>query len=166
MVKEMVPVGIEVELVNQPDWKSSSPSLVTEYTFKVPGWVSGAGKRALLPVGLFSAPEKGVFENAGRTHAVYFHYPYQKADDVTIELPLGWKVGSLARPVDQDVKAAAYTMKAEDHSGTLRLSRTLRSDLMMVPTESYGALRAFFQTVRTGDEEQVVLQPGSAATEK
>jgi len=163
MVKEMVPVGVEVELANKPDWKSSSPALVTEYTLKVPGWVSGAGKRALLPVGLFSAPEKGVFDNANRVHAVYFHYPYRKIDDVTIELPLGWKLSSLAKPVDQDVKAAAYGMKAENQGGTLHLTRSLRSDLMMVPKENYSALRAFFQLVRTGDEEQVVLQPASAA---
>jgi hypothetical protein len=163
MVQEMVPVGVEVELANQPDWKSSSPGMVTEYTLKVPGWVSGAGKRALLPVGLFSAPEKGVFDNAGRVHAVYFHYPYRKVDDVTIELPLGWKLSSLAKPIDQDVKAAAYGMKAEDRGGNLHLTRSLRSDLVMVPKENYPALRAFFQLVRTGDEEQVVLQPGNAA---
>ena len=163
MVKEMVPMGIEVELAQQPDWKSSSTAMVTEYTLKVPGWVSGAGKRALLPVGLFSAPEKGLFENAGRTHMVYFHYPFQKVDDVTIELPLGWKVSSLAKPVDNDAKAAVYTMKVEEHNGTLHLSRILRSELMMVPKENYAALREFFQGVRTGDEEQVVLQPGGAS---
>jgi hypothetical protein len=163
MVKETVPAAIEVELKNQPDWKSSLPAMVTEYTFKVPGWVAGAGKRALLPVGLFSSPEKGVFENAARTHAVYFHYPYTKVDEIQIELPLGWKVGSLARPVDQDAKAAAYTLKAEEQNGILHLTRKLRSDLMMVPKENYGALRGFFQVVRTGDEEQVVLQPASAS---
>jgi hypothetical protein len=163
LVREMIPVGIEVELANKPDWKSSSPAFMAEYTLKVPGWVSGAGKRALLPVGLFSAPEKGVFDNANRVHPVYFHYPYRKVDDITIELPLGWKLSSLAKPVDQDVKAAAYGMKAEEKAGSLHLMRNLRSDLFMVPKENYPALRAFFQLVRTGDEEQVVLQPGSSA---
>lgn len=163
MVKEMIPVGVDVELTNQPDWKSSSPGMVTEYTLKVPGWVSGAGKRALLPVGLFSQPEKGVFDNSNRVHSVYFHYPYRKMDDIKIDLPLGWKLGSLAKPVDQDVKAAAYAIKAEDNSGTLHVTRALRSDLVMVPKENYPALRAFFQLVRTGDEEQVVLQPGNAS---
>jgi hypothetical protein len=164
MVKEMVPVGIEVELAHQPDWKSSSPAMVAEYTLKIPGWVSGAGKRALLPVGLFSAPEKGLFENAGRTHSVYFHYSFQKVDDVTIELPLGWKVGSIAQPVNNDAKAAVYTMKVEEHNGALHLSRLLKSDLLMIPKENYSALRGFFQSVRTGDEEQVVLQPGGATS--
>jgi len=163
MVRETVPAAIEVDLVNKPDWNSSSPSLLTEYSFKVPGWVAGAGKRALLPVGLFSSSEKSIFEHSARTYPVYFHYPYRKIDDITIELPLGWKVSSLAKPVDQDVKAAAYTMKSEDNSGSLHVTRVLRSDLVMVPAGSYGALRAFFQVVRTGDEEQVVLQPGSSS---
>jgi len=163
MVRETIPAAIEVDLVNKPDWSSSSPSLQTEYSLKVPGWVAGAGKRALLPVGLFSSPEKSIFEHSGRVHPVYFHYPYRKIDDITIELPLGWKVASLAKSVDRDVKAAAYTMKSEDNSGSLHLTRLLRSDLVMVPPNSYGALRAFFQVVRTGDEEQVVLQPGSSS---
>jgi hypothetical protein len=83
---------------------------------------------------------------------------------VNIELPLGWKVGSLAQPVTNDAKAAVYTMKAEEHNGTLHLTRTLKSDLLMVPKENYPALRGFFQSVRTGDEEQVVLQPGGASS--
>jgi hypothetical protein len=163
MVRETIPAAIEVDLLNKPDWSSSSPSLQTEYSLKVPGWVAGAGKRALLPVGLFSSPEKSIFEHSGRVHPVYFHYPYRKIDDITIELPLGWKVASLAKSVDRDVKAAAYTMKSEDNSGSLHLTRLLRSDLVMVPPNTYGALRAFFQVVRTGDEEQVVLQPGSSS---
>jgi hypothetical protein len=57
-------------------------------------------------------------------------------------------------------------MKAEDRAGSLHLTRLLRSDLALVPKENYPALRAFFQLVRTGDEEQVVLQPGNAVTEK
>jgi hypothetical protein len=57
-VKEIVPAGIDVELTNKPDWAGSTASLVAQFSLKVPGWVSGAGRRALLPVGLFSAPEK------------------------------------------------------------------------------------------------------------
>jgi len=163
-VKETVPVGIDVELTSQPDWKSSSDSMTIVYKLKVPGWIAGAGKRALMPVGLFSAPEKNVFENSGRVFPVYFHYPYQKIDDISIELPLGWKLGTLAKPVSQDAKALVYEMKAEERNGNLHVTRVIRSDLMLVPKENYPTLRMFFQLIRTGDEEQVVLQPGSAVT--
>ena len=165
-VKEYIPVGIDVDLTNQPDWGSSTPSLVAEFDLKVPGWVSGAGRRALVPVGLFSAPEKHAFEHAGRVHPIYFSYPSTKIDDLTIDLPLGWQVSSLPPVQALDAKAAVYTLKAEDNKGTLHLTRRLNMDLLMVDQKLYPTLRNFFQVVRTGDEQQIVLQPGASAASK
>src|SRR5262249_609688 len=85
LLKEYVPVGIEVELKNQPDWKSSAPTLTAEYELKVQGWATAAGKRALVPTGLFTASEKQVFEHSNRVHAIHFHFPYEKEDDITIQ---------------------------------------------------------------------------------
>ncbi len=162
-VREYIPVGIEVELKNQPEWNAASPALVAVYDLKVPGWASAAGRRALLPFGLFGASEKQLFEHANRVHAVYFQYPFQKFDDVTVQLPLGWQVSSVPKPLNQDAKAAAYIRKVEDDKGTLHLTRVLRSDLLMVDAKFYPALRAFYQAVRTGDDEQIIVQPGAAA---
>lgn len=103
-----------------------------------------------------------MFENASRVFPVYFAYPFQKIDDVSIELPLGWQVGSVPKPVDQNAKAVEYTLKAEGANGSLHLRRTLRSDLFIVPATQYSVLRTFYQLVRSGDEQQIVLQPGTA----
>jgi hypothetical protein len=162
-VKEYIPVGIELDLTNQPDWGGSTPTLVAEFELKVPGWVSGAGRRALVPVGLFSAPEKHAFEHANRVHAIYFSYPSAKIDDVTIDLPLGWQVNSLPPVQGLDAKAALYSLKAENNKERLHLTRRLNMDLLMVEAKLYPTLRNFFQVVRTGDEQQIVLQPGVAA---
>lgn len=86
-VKSVIPVSVDLDLSNTPDWKSSDAPLVAEFKMKVPGWVSGAGRKALLPVGLFSAGEKRVFEHEQRVHPIYFTYPSQKEDNVTITLP-------------------------------------------------------------------------------
>jgi hypothetical protein len=165
-VKEYIPAASEVDLTNQPDWKSSNPPLVAEFKLKIPGWSSGAGRRALLPVGIFSAGEKHVFEHAERVHPIYFDFPSQKEDDVTISLPSGWQVSGLPPVRNQDVKAAIYTLKAEGGKGTVHLSRTLTLDLMLVDVKYYASLRDFFQVVRTGDDEQIVLQPADAAAVK
>jgi len=162
-VKEYIPVGIEVDLTNKPDWGASSHNLVAEFDLKVPGWASGAGRRALLPVGLFGGPEKHVFEHANRVHPIYFPYPSEKADDLTIELPLGWQVNNLPPPQNLDAKAALYSLKAENNKGTLHLTRQLNMDLLMVDLKLYPTLRNFFQVVRTGDEQQIILQPGGVA---
>ncbi len=165
-VKEVVPAGIEIELTNKPDWASSAPSMVAEYSLKVPGWASGAGKRALLPVGLFSGPEKHMFEHSTRVHPLYFQYLFEKTDDVRIELPLGWQASSLPQAQNNDAKVIAYTLKVENEKGALHLERHLRSGLTFLEQKYYPALRNFYQAVRTGDEQQIVLQPGAAAASK
>ncbi|OLC43566.1 MAG: hypothetical protein AUH74_01965 [Nitrospirae bacterium 13_1_40CM_4_62_6] len=158
-VKEIIPAGSEVELTNKPEWTSSAPSLVAEYTLKVPGWAAGAGKRALCSVGLFSGPEKHMFEHSIRVHPLYFHYLFEKTDDVHIELPLGWQVGSLPQAQDNDAKVIAYSLKVENNKGSLHLERHLKSNLTFLEQKYYGALRNFYQSVRSGDDQQIVLQP-------
>jgi hypothetical protein len=51
-------------------------------------------------------------------------------------------------------------MKVEQGPGALRLTRHLTFDVLLLDQKYYGTLRNFFQTVRTADGEQIVLQPG------
>jgi hypothetical protein len=162
-LKEQIPVAAELELTNKPDWASSETPLVAELEVKIPGWVSSAGKRAVLPVGFFAAEEKRVFEHAQRVHPIYFEYPHEKIDDVTIELPTGWQVSSVPAPQTKDAKVVLYDLKMESSNGTVRVTRKLNIDLLILEQKYYAALRNFFQTVRTGDEEQILLQPGTAS---
>jgi hypothetical protein len=158
-VKEIIPAAIEVDLTNKPDWTSSSPTLVAEFALKVPGWVAGAGKRALCPVGLFSGPEKHMYEHSTRVHPLYFQFMFEKTDDVRIELPLGWQVSSIPQVQNNDAKVVAYSLKVESDKGSLHLERHLRNNLTFLEQKYYGALRNFYQTVRSGDDQQIVLQP-------
>jgi hypothetical protein len=162
-VRYMIPASVEVELANKPDWSSSDPNLVAEFDLKVPGWAAGAGRRALMAVGIFGAQEKHMCEHATRVHPMYFHYASEKVDNVTIELPLGWQVSSLPKPETDDAKVVRYAMKVENNNGTLHVERRMKSDLITLDPKFYPALRKFYESVRTADEEQIVLQPASAA---
>ncbi len=160
-----IPAAAQLTLTNQPDWKSSEIPLVSEFDLKIPGWASSAGRRVMLPVGIFSANEKRVFEHANRAHPIYFAYPFEKIDDITLELPAGWTVSSLPKPLAQDGHVIVYDRKAEDNHGTLHITRKLSVDILLMEQKYYAALRNFFQGVRTGDEEQIVLQPGAVAAQ-
>jgi hypothetical protein len=61
---------------------------------------------------------------------------------------------------EKNGKVVAYSLKVEQSPGTLRLTRKLTIDLLLIDQKYYGALRNFFQEVRNGDGVQVVLQPG------
>jgi hypothetical protein len=163
-LKEYIPAACEAELTNKPDWGNSSSPLVAEFNLKIPGWVASAGRRALLTVGIFSATEKRVFDHAERVHPIYFDFPSEKVDDVTITLPEGWQASSLPPAQDEDGKAVGYAIKAEQDKQTLHLARKLHIDLLLVEAKNYPILRGFFQMVRKGDEQQIVLQPGAART--
>jgi transglutaminase-like putative cysteine protease len=162
-VREFIPVGVDVDLTNTPEWNSSAPTLVAEYDLKVQGWAAQAGRRALIPVGLFGAPEKHVFEHAARVHPIYFSFPTARIDDVTIELPLDWKVSSVPPERKDPGKVCAFSTSVENKNGTLHLTRNLDIETLELDTKYYPALRNFFQTVRTGDDQQIVVQPGAAA---
>jgi len=165
-VKDYIPAGSEVELTNAPDWKNGNVPLQAEFSLKVPGWSSAAGKRALLPTGLFGASEKHMFEHANRVWPVYFRYPYETDDDITVTLPEGWKVDNQPKDVDRDAKAVQYKLEVKNEGNTVRIKRMLRSDLVMVGKENYPILRSFYQLVKTEDEEQVVLLPGGTSAAK
>jgi transglutaminase-like putative cysteine protease len=162
-LKGQIPVAAEVELTNKPDWSSSRTPLVAEFDLKIPGWASNAGKRAVVPVGIFTAAEKRIFEHANRVHPIYFEYPFEKVDDVNIELPAGWRISSMPNAQNQDGHVVVYNLKVEDNQGTLHLTRKLSVDVLILEQKYYNALRNFFQVVRTGDEEQIVLQQGTTA---
>jgi Domain of Unknown Function with PDB structure (DUF3857) len=159
-VTSQIGSAAEAELTNMPDWSSSETPLVAEFNLKIPGWAANAGKKAMIPAAIFTAGEKQVFEHANRVHPIYFEYPHEKADDLTIELPPGWEVTSVPPAQDHDRHVVRYALKVEQAPGTLRLKRKLTIDVLLLDQKYYPALRNFFQTVRTGDGEQIVLQPG------
>jgi hypothetical protein len=162
-MKNQIPVAAEVELTNKPDWSSAETPLVAEFDVKIPDWASNAGKRTVIPAGLFTAVEKHVFEHSNRVHPIYVDYPYEKDDDVTIDLPPGWLVGSVPAPQTQDGHIVTYSLKVDKDGSTLHMTRKLAWDFLLIEAKYYPALRDFFQSVRTGDDQQIVLQSAAVA---
>jgi transglutaminase-like putative cysteine protease len=162
-LKEQIPAAAEVELTNKPYWSNSETPLVAEFDLKIPGWASSAGKRSVVSVGIFTAAEKRTFEHADRVHPIYFEYPFEKLDDVTIEIPTGWHTSSVPNARTQDGHVIAYNLKVDDNNGTLHLVRKLSVDAGIFDPKYYTGLRNFFQVVRSGDDEKIVLQTGTAS---
>lgn len=163
-VKGYIPVAAEVELMNKPDWTSSSAPLVAEFTLRVTGWGSSAGKKAVLPAGLFAAPEKTLFQRTQRVHPIYFPYPYQIEDDIRISLPPDWQISSLPNPSTLNGNVITYAFRSEADQHTIHISRKLSIDALLLAQESYPVLRSFFQSVRTVDAAQVLLLPKVMST--
>ena len=130
----------------------------------VPDWASAAGHRTVLAAAVFGGGEKHVFEHAVRVHPIDFEFPYSDVDDVTITPPAGWQVSGFPQPQHTNLKVCSYSLTTESKDGLLHLSRNLMINLSLLQPEYYGGLREFFQVVRSGDEQQLVLQPAGGST--
>jgi hypothetical protein len=162
-VKEQIPAAAEAALTNKPDWSNSAMPLIAEFNVKVTGWASNAGKRRVIATGIFTAKERHMFESDNRVHPLYLEYPFVKEDRISIDLPPGWQASNIPSVQSQDAPAVGYDLKVERGDGTLQFTRKLKEDFLMLDQKYYPAIRGFFQFVRAGDEEQIVLQPGTVA---
>lgn len=126
---------------------------------------AAAGHHSLLAVGLFSGSERHLFEQESRTHPIYYHYAYEDKDDVEIELPAGMQVSGLPKPQVIDGKICNYRSDVTSTNNSLHLHRDLAVNALILDSKYYGTLRNFYQQVRTGDEQQVVLSGTTSAAQ-
>jgi len=158
-----IPTGVHVKLTNHPDWEGWDTPLVAEYDLEIPGWAAPAGRRAMLPMGIFGAAEKHTFEHATRVHPLSFEYCYRHVDDVTIDVPPPWIFESIPGPTLVDFKGLVFKENIEKQQHSLHVTRELTLNVSLVGVNAYEAVRQFYQTVRTADEAQAVLSPGGMA---
>jgi hypothetical protein len=165
-MKRDVPSGIEVELTNRPDWDGAVPALVAEYQLKVPGWSAAAGQRALMPAGLFGNAQKHVFEHATRINSLYFDYPYQIVDDVTVKAPAAWQISSVPHPRNDDRGGLVYSSSVDAKDGTLHFKRNISMNTLLLKKAVYPSVQDFFRNIRNGDEDQaILLRPAKLASQ-
>jgi hypothetical protein len=162
-VKALVPSGIEIKLTNTPDWSLPEVPLVAEFNIRVPGWATRAGKRLLLPVGLFVAGERHVFEHATRKWPIYYHYPRSSVDKLVIRVPNGLQADSLPPASEESNPALAFRVGADLDGRILSLSRQLDTSAAIILATGYGGVQEFFGKLRSADEQQVVLVPAQPA---
>ena len=96
---------------------------------------------------------------------MYFRFPRQLEDDVTIDLPAGWTMSSVPQPGSADIHVAVCKWTADGTSSTLHLKRDLSIETLALPVKYYDQLHDFFQAVRrSAEEEAVVSIPPGAST--
>ena len=158
--------GAKVTLTGADGWESAETPLKVEFKVEIPGYAVSTGRRLLLPAAVFQSGRKNSFQHAERKYPIYFSYPWQELDDLTVELPADCRIENLPETRSTELTFGNYEIKRESQAGKLRIRRQFELQGILYPKEYYGAIREFFNLVRTGDEEQVVLQSGEAIPRK
>ena len=158
-VQASLPHGAVVKLLSADPWKSSEAPLKADFHLQVPNFANKAGQRLVLPLGIFHTNGQNPFASARRVHAVYFDYPAEVYEEVTVALPAGMEVESLPSNQKADAKAALYDLSVVVEKDSLRVKRFFKIAAYLLPVDRYPALRKFYEYVRTNDEQQAILKP-------
>jgi hypothetical protein len=157
-LREMLAGPAEIRLARQPDWSAVDGTLQVEYQVTLPQWAVVSGNRMLLGMGMFGGQERGVFVAATRVHPVYYRYPFRNEDEVQIALPAGFHLQGApdAWPAAQE-GGLVYAAKAEANGATLVIRREFTVEALLSKKEAYPRFQSFYQAVRAGDAQQLVL---------
>lgn len=155
--------SVTVKLESTKGWDEQDGRLQGVFNVEIPSFASSTGKRWLLPIALFEQNGKQLFVHAERKNPVYFSYPYRTFDTVQITVPADLQVENL--PQTQPVKTdfAIYTAERTAKGKLLELRRDFAIGGFAFQLPDYPALKSFYEKVKAGDEEQVVLQAASIA---
>lgn len=157
-IKGWLPVGSEFQITKMTNWDDIEQPLHIEAKLKVATYGSTAARNLLMPLDIFQATQAGDFSKQSRQNAIYFSYPYEEIDDVTLHAPAGYDVGGLPKPQKVDLGAALYEINAVGNGNTVEVKRHLAIKGILFGKENYPTFRAFFGVVRTSDDAQMVLE--------
>jgi hypothetical protein len=158
-VKEWFPPGATLKLTALAGHDTSDRNLAATFDVTLPNLVSSAGSKTVVPVSVFNSLAKNPFSAATRKHPIYFPYPSSEDDEVKLTIPAGLTVASLPAKADLDGGALAFHSETRRQEGVVTFKRTATFTVTMVDPKYYGALRNFYNTVTTADQQPLVLVP-------
>ena len=155
--KRWFPSSGEVKLVKVMGWDSTDEPLQAELQVSFPGFASRAGHRLILPLGIFEGSDVQ-FEHAERLYPIYFEYPYQEKDDISISLPTDYHIENL--PKGQQINPGdfcTYEAKRSQTANAITVHRQFVLNGFFLAADRYPALREFFRKVRSDDESEALV---------
>lgn len=160
-VKEWLGDSAHIELVKTAGWDDTAESLVAEFRVEMPDFAVSTARRLIAPTTIFHTHRRlrEALQHGSRVSPFYFPYPSREDDEITIRLPEGVEVEGLPDRAIVDIKSARYETFFESHAGALQIRRVL--ELNETLYSNIGALREFFDSVRDGDENRILLRRSS-----
>jgi Transglutaminase-like superfamily len=165
-IKEWLPNGADAELKKAEGWESSGDPLTAQFTIVAPGSSSLTGKHLLVAGYFFHAARAEAFQQQNRRFPVYLPFAFEEHDRVAIRVPEGVLLESVPQQQGANIGYAAYQSVSRLNGTQLLTERILKVNGIFFRPDQYAEVRGFFNKVQMGDEQQAVLQGGSANAQK
>jgi hypothetical protein len=158
-ITNWLPSGASIKLDQITGWDTTDEPLRVDVSVRIPEFASVTGHRLLVPATLTRSERKQPFTHAARVHPIYFSYPYEEKDSLTIRLHGSLRVESAPPRQKAESTFGAYELAAaEEPGGALKITRTLSIDKFFIEAREYPSVKQFMTLTRRGDETQSVIQ--------
>ncbi len=154
----LLPKGAKVNLLSVEKMTESSPQVLARFELSVAGFGTEAGSRVLIPISPLQGAQQHPFSHAERKYPVYFPYPFRELNEIVISLPEGMSVAST--PATKAIQGTneVFSLFCAAEGGTkLNIRRDLTVKRYIYPVKDYSLIKSFYDEVRAGDEQHIVL---------
>jgi hypothetical protein len=160
-IRDWLPQGATVKLDSATGWEGSNGSLHALFSVQIPNFAVQTGDRLLFPPVILHSQEEKAFQTSQRENPVYLDYGYQTSDELTLQIPEGFKIESVPAGQGRKTSFASYAISTAQHGAVLTMKRNFDMHGYYFEVKRYPELRDFYDFVRANDEEQVVLHAAS-----
>jgi Domain of Unknown Function with PDB structure (DUF3857)/Transglutaminase-like superfamily len=163
LVRSRLPGGMNVKMKRLGAPADPAQPLIA--VFDVSGPIAtGTSKRVFIPGQLFQTNSKPTFVSPVRINPVYFDYPYFELDDVQITPPAGMSVESTPKTENEAMQQSAfYAVTSGMKGNAISIVRQFAVGSFLFPVKDYPELKAFYDKVSVGDQQQIVLKTNASA---
>jgi hypothetical protein len=152
--------NIEIsDYVRENELDLSKP-IVENYSFKDSKTVEVINDKIYISPMLFLAVKENPFKQEVREYPVDFGHPWQEKYNVNIEIPDGYVVESLPKPVNiaTGENVGAFKYNIVNTGNTIQVVIVTDINLGIVSADFYDVLKDFFQKMIDKQNEKIILR--------
>ncbi len=164
MLKGRISTETEVTNIVIENLEDPEMPLVYKMKIRVPGYAESTGKRFFVKPNVFSKNAKSLFETSNRRNDIFFRYPWTEKDDVSIEIPAGYRVEAFDPPqaVADSRNTGSYVadIKYDESTRVLRYRKEFafgRNNELEFSSASYGRIKDLFDSYFRADQHAITL---------
>jgi len=156
-----LPEGMALRLVSLKDLNDRTKPIIT--TFEVSGRLGTAtSKRLILPVFPLESRAEPLLPNIPRAAPVWFPTSYARREITRFQLPAGFAVESLPKPVHLRLgggigEYAVTPSEGKSGATSLLFTRAILLNELDIPRDSYEGVRGYYEAVNSADHGIVSL---------
>jgi hypothetical protein len=162
-IKKELPSSATLEITALKGWDDINAPVEVDTRVTIPGYAASTGTRLLLPASAFADDLAQSFSATDRVNHIFFHFAWQTVDKISIQLPSGVVAQALPGVRSVPHKNVGYDFSATQTGADLEVHRDVEVGAPEFNVKYYSDLRAFFQYVKAGDSQQVILKATSAS---